>query len=101
MKIEAQVQAGGVAADARLTRSLQQFESMLTTQILSPLMKSSEEDEGGGTDGAAAQIRQTAIEALASAMSARGGIGIAKDLAPRLQALQNEHASAGPKLNSF
>ena len=100
MKIEAHVQTGGSLADARLTRSLQQFESMLTTQILSPLMKSGEGD-AEEVDGSAGQIRQTAVEALACAISARGGIGIAKDLAHRLQAPQHEPASSTPKLNSF
>lgn len=82
MKIESQSQA--VMQDVRLKRSLQQFEAMMTQQLLRPLVDSSDgtDEQQGGTQG---QIRQLATEALASGIAAHGGIGIAKKMALQLQ----------------
>lgn len=83
MKIEPQQQS--TPQDVKLKRSLQQFEAMMTMQILKPLVSSSEAtDEHDG--GAKEQIRQLATEALASGIAAHGGFGIAKQVALRLQA---------------
>ena len=67
--------------DLRFQRAAQQFEGLLAGELLTPLMKS---EEGEGEDGAASQVRQTAVQALATAISAKGGLGITKDLARHL-----------------
>ena len=66
--------------DLRFQRAAQQFEGLLAGELLTPLMKS---EEGEGEDGAASQVRQTAVQALATAISANG-LGITKDLARHL-----------------
>lgn len=68
----------------RVEHAAQQFEGMLINQMLAPMAKSPDGDKD--TDSAASQVRETAVQALSSAVSQAGGIGIARMLVRQLQA---------------
>jgi Rod binding domain-containing protein len=84
MKIQVETNPASGAIPARVERAAKQFEGMLINQLLAPIAEQHDE----GEDGAASQVRQTAVQALSTAISQAGGIGIAHMLVRQLQAKQ-------------
>jgi flagellar protein FlgJ len=85
----ATVAGGSTPADAmqhrRLTDAAQQFEGMFLQQMLKPLSTMGKEDGGDDKDGDdkaedVSTYQSLGVEAMAKAVSAAGGLGIAKNI---------------------
>jgi Rod binding domain-containing protein len=73
-------------ADAKLKRATSEFESMLLASWLEQMKESfSLDDQQGGMPGAES-MNAFATQAMASALTARGGIGVGKLMYERLRA---------------
>jgi len=79
--VEANLGARGMAngADPRLKPAAHEFEACLMKEFLEPLQKDALFDDGDGTssDGSGSALMSFGSEALARAISERGGLGIA------------------------
>lgn len=77
--------------DKKLAAGAHEFEAMLLAEMMKPLKfgeaESSEEDEGG----AAGTIRSMGTEAMAKAISAGGGLGIAREILSQVRAERDAH----------
>jgi flagellar protein FlgJ len=70
----------GTAADSRLKPAAHEFEACLMKEFLEPLQKDplfSEDGDGGEGEGSGNALMSFGSEALARAISERGGFGIA------------------------
>ncbi len=86
--------AGAIRAEipdsklAKLTSAAQSFEAMMLTQMLKPLhfgagvADGAEESEGGASD----TVKGLATDALAKALAASGGVGIARKIVKQVTA---------------
>ncbi len=85
--INADSTTSGVA-DSRLQKATQEFEAMLISQLLK---MGSEEDQGTGElDGGAETYQDLRNQAVATAMSSNGGLGIGRMLRQHFAAV-NRH----------
>ncbi|MBS1821213.1 MAG: rod-binding protein [Acidobacteria bacterium] len=75
----------GVERRAKLADAAQQFEAMMLQELLKP-MRSSEDDLSGekSEDSSFDTIASFGTEAVAKAISRRGGLGIAKQVVQQL-----------------
>ncbi len=80
MKIDNHVVFAGSGHQTRFERAAEQFESLLINELLAPLAKQEDDTQ----DGAGSQVKQTALQALSTAMSKSGGIGIARMMERKL-----------------
>ncbi|MEO8725055.1 MAG: rod-binding protein [Acidobacteriaceae bacterium] len=80
--------------EKRVESAARQFEGMLINQMLAPMAKAPEGE--GNTDGSASQVRETAVQALSSAVSQAGGIGMARMLVRQLQGKHQSVAKETP-----
>jgi Rod binding domain-containing protein len=86
-------EAQTAALDAhRIDHASRQFESLLLQQMLAPL---AQDENFGAEDGAAGQVRETAVQALAAAMSEGKGIGLAHSVAEQLHRKSQTGVAAG------
>lgn len=99
MKIEAEanVRLDKAAADRRHTRlkdATQQFESMLLQEMLKPMRSSKNSwlGEDGDLDAAAGTMSSFGTEAVATAISQRGGLGIARKVMEQVSDEAFQHA---------
>ena len=84
--------------EKRVESAARQFEGMLINQMLAPMAKAP--DGAESTDGAASQVRETAVQVLSSAVSQAGGIGIARMLVRQLQGKHQSSAKETPTLKT-
>ena len=94
---------GGVAVSAealqhkKLVDAAQQFEGMFLQQMLKPMGAKSEGDEGSeGEDGGGvgdSTYRSLGVEAMAKAIAASGGMGIAKRVVTQVEKEARKHES--------
>lgn len=91
------------AKNAKLVNAAQQFESMLLQEMLKP-MRSGEDSWGGddkSSDGSMDTINGFGTEAMATAISKGGGLGIAKQVIRKVtleHQRESEKASHGTKV---
>jgi Rod binding domain-containing protein len=85
-----------IQTHSKLTDAAQQVEAMLMQEILKP-MRSSEDEWGGEekTDSASDTVSSFGTEALAKAVSQRGGLGIARQVVRQVAAERQEISQKG------
>ena len=94
----------GVVADAealqhrKLTDAAQQFEGMFLQQLLKPLSakEDGEQDEDAGSGGSTYQ--SLGVEAMAKAVAAGGGMGIAKSVVKQVELEQHQRHEEATKV---
>ncbi len=99
--------AGGVGgatigADPRLKPAAHEFEACLMKEFLEPLQKDAlfeDDGNGAGADGSESSLMSFGSEALARAISERGGFGIATKILEHFAA-GKARRDAGPVLES-
>jgi len=76
--------AGSVEASPRLVKAAREFEAQMMKELLKPMTEAGAEagEEEEGESGGA--LREFAAEAFGEALSARGGLGIAKEIVKSL-----------------
>lgn len=74
--------SAGAATQAKLADAAQQFEAMMTQELLKPFSNSQESwgIDGEDSDAGADTMSSFGTEALAKAIAQRGGLGIAKQV---------------------
>lgn len=85
MNVSLDPQPGGAAASPKLAKAAREFEAILLQSWLEKMNKSMP-GEGESQDAAHDTISSLGAQAVASALSERGGIGIAAMLVQRLEA---------------
>jgi len=80
-----------VAHDAKMLRAAQQFEAVLLNSLLGSLQQAFSSLDGKKTDSESTNYNYMGMQALSSALAARGGIGIAARIAASLR--QHENAA--------
>lgn len=78
----------------------QQFESILLTSLIGPLEKSFSILPGKNDDPASGQYQSMEVQALATALSSSGGLGIAHMIANSLMKSKNTSAATTHKVPS-
>jgi Rod binding domain-containing protein len=73
---------------AKLAEAAQQFEAMMLNELLKPMHFGAGVDEGAeeGSGGAADTIRGMGTDALGKALSAHGGMGVARQIVKQVTA---------------
>jgi len=82
---------------AKMVRAAQQFEAVLLNSLLGSLQHSFSSLGGKKTDGESTNYDYVGMQALSSALAARGGIGIASRIVASMR--QHEAASSLPHPN--
>ena len=87
------------AQQRRLVDAAQQFEGIFLQQMLKPMSSMGKEDKGVGSDdddgGDAGALQSYGTEAMAKAISAAGGLGIAREVLAKLAPSEGvKHASS-------
>ncbi len=87
----------------KLTDAAQQFEGMFLQQMLKPLSTMSKEDgsdadDGDDKDGDSSSYQSLGIEAMAKAISAAGGLGIARNIVSSVEKESHGKLEAAEKV---
>ncbi len=85
------VMDGDAIQDRKLAAGAHEFEAMLLGEMLKPLKFGDESSEEEGDGGAAGTIRGMGTEAMAKAISAGGGLGIAREILHQVRAERDAH----------
>jgi len=85
MNVSLTPQSGSAPASPKLVKAAREFEAMLLQNLLEKMNKSMAGDTEG-QDAAHDTISSMGAQAVATALSERGGIGLASMLVRRLQA---------------
>jgi Rod binding protein len=96
MKIDATIASGNAvatpkASNPKLINAAHQFESIMLQQMLKPMMSKEDSwggDDGEGRDSSMDTISSFGTEAVATAISKDGGLGIARQV---IQQVTQEH----------
>jgi len=94
----------GTEADPRLKPAAHEFEASLMKEFLEPLQKNALFDDGkdaSGSDGSENALMSFGAEALARAISDRGGFGIAAKIIEQLQGRSAGGRKPGDSENSL
>jgi len=84
----------------KLAAAAQQFEGMFLQQMLKPMSNMSKEDASDNGDdqaGDTSTYQSLGVESLARAISAAGGLGIARNIVSSVE--KESHAKLEPKKN--
>jgi peptidoglycan hydrolase FlgJ len=79
---------------ARLTNAAHQFEATFLQELLKPLQSSD------NSDGAADTLQSYGTEALAQAISSRGGLGIARQVMQQITRSDSQHQNTQKNLST-
>jgi peptidoglycan hydrolase FlgJ len=92
--------AAGETPDPRLKPAAHEFEACLMKEFLEPLQKDplfSEEGEGASGEGSSNALMSFGSEALAKAISERGGFGIATKILEHFKPGNESHRGKGER----
>jgi Rod binding domain-containing protein len=84
-----------IAHRNRVTKAAQEFEAQLLSYLLAPLEKSFSEVPGQGSPAGSDDYAYLGIQALASALSGSGGIGIAELVSRQVMRTKVEGSASG------
>ena len=87
---------------AKMVRAAHQFEAILLNSLLGSLQHSFASLDGKKTDGESTNYDYVSMQALASALAARGGIGLANRIVAGLrqhQSLPHPNGKASPDVH--
>lgn len=87
---QAMVQPGG--SHQRIHDAAQKFEAVLLGEMLKPLAKKDENDEG---DSGGSPMQGYGVEAMAGALAQRGGLGFAHMMEMRFEKTAKNNSSQG------
>lgn len=82
--------------DKKLVAGAHEFEAMLLGEMMKPLKFGDESSDEDSEGGAAATVRSMGTEAMAKAISAGGGLGIAREILTQVRAERDAHGGNVP-----